>query len=117
MLLRCVSSGSGPSPPDREDLPGGGPKYADLPGPPRPQGPVFSSNPEEGFQAGIRRARLLKGSPPRVRLPITTQLLSQIRATLGKSSHPEKTALWAVLHGLFRLLPTRRAVARLARRV
>ena len=57
--------------------------------------------------AGISRARLLKGSPPRVGLPITTQLLSQIRATLDKSSHPEKAALWTVccmaFFGFFRL--------------
>ena len=60
MLLRRVPSGSGPGPPDGEDLPSSGPEY-------------------------ISRARLLKGSPPRIRLPITAQLLSKIRSALDGS--------------------------------
>ena len=81
MLLRRVPSGSGPGPPDGEDLPSSGPEY-------------------------ISRARLLKGSPPS-RLPITAQLLSKIRSALDGSCHPEKSALWAVyctaFFGFFRL--------------
>ena len=58
-------------------------------------------------QAGISRVRLLKGAPSRIRLPITTQLLRQVRSALNKSSHPEKSLLWAVcctaFFGFFRL--------------
>ena len=69
-------------------------------------------------QAGISRARLLKASPPRVRLPITAQLLSKIKSALEGSSHPEKLALWAVsLARPFLASSIRRAVARLARQV
>ena len=36
-------------------------------------------------QAGISHARLLKGAPSRIRLPITIQLLGQIRTSLERS--------------------------------
>ena len=45
---------------------------------------------------GIKRARFRKGPPARIRLPITTQVLHQIKATLESSSHPDKVTLWAV---------------------
>ena len=44
---------------------------------------------ESVVQAGISRARLLKGAPAMIRLPITAQLLGQIRTSLEKSSHRE----------------------------
>ena len=58
-------------------------------------------------QAGISRSRLLKGAPPRIRLPITAQLLRQMRESWERSSNPEKLVLWAVsctaFFGFFRL--------------
>lgn len=58
-------------------------------------------------QAGIRRARLLRGAPPRIRLPITAPVLAQIRRILDISSNPSKVALWAIscsaFFGFFRL--------------
>ena len=47
-------------------------------------------------QAGIYRARLLCGTPPRIRLPITTPVLAQIRRILDTSSNPRKVELWAI---------------------
>ena len=58
-------------------------------------------------QAGISRARLLRGSPSKLRLPITTQMLGWIRSRLEESSHSERVLLWAVcctaFFGFFRL--------------
>ena len=58
-------------------------------------------------QAGISRTRMLKGSPPRIRLPITAHILEQIRATVIASANPEKHAIWAIaasaFFGFFRL--------------
>lgn len=58
-------------------------------------------------QAGIARLRMLKGSPPRVRLPITTHIMSRIHQALDRSSDPDKSLLWAVaataFFGFFRL--------------
>ena len=60
-------------------------------------------------QAGIRRTKMLKGSPPRIRLPITVHiiLLEQIRASLTASANPDKLTIWAVaasaFFGFFRL--------------
>ena len=58
-------------------------------------------------QAGISRTRMLKGSPPRIRLPITIHILEQIRASLTASADPDKLAFWAVaasaFFGFFRL--------------
>ena len=57
--------------------------------------------------SGIARARLSKGTPARIRLPITAQILLQIKRALGSSSHPDKLTLWAVcctaFFGFFRL--------------
>ena len=47
-------------------------------------------------QAGICRVRLLKGTPPRIRLPITAPVLDQMRRALDRSAHPNKVALWAI---------------------
>ena len=58
-------------------------------------------------QAGISRARMLKGSPPRIRLPITANIMEQIYQTLTASAHPDKVVLWAIsasaFFGFFRL--------------
>lgn len=58
-------------------------------------------------QAGISRLRLTRGSPTRVRLPITSHLLRRIRDSLMRSSHPAKLVIWAVaataFFGFFRL--------------
>ena len=58
-------------------------------------------------QAGISRARMLKGSPPRIRLPITANIMRQIDQALTASVHPDKVVLWAIaasaFFGFFRL--------------
>ena len=58
-------------------------------------------------QAGIHRAHLLKGSPPRIRLPITAQVLRKIWTALNQSADPNKVVLWAIcctaFLGFFRL--------------
>ena len=58
-------------------------------------------------QAGIARARLGRGQPSRVRLPITAQILRRIKHKLDEVAHPEKLVLWAVcctaFFGFFRL--------------
>ena len=58
-------------------------------------------------QAGIARARMLNGTPSRVRLPITAHVLGRIREVLISSQHPERVLLWAIsctaFFGFFRL--------------
>ncbi len=60
-----------------------------------------------GIQAGISRARMGKGHPSRICLPITARVLEQIRLGLASSSHPHKGPLWAIactaFFGFFRL--------------
>ena len=48
------------------------------------------------IQAGISCSRMLRGSPPRIRLPITTQVLDQIQSALTLSSDPNRVVLWAI---------------------
>ena len=47
-------------------------------------------------QAGIARVRLGRGQPSRIRLPITAQILRQIKQELSRTAHPERLLLWAV---------------------
>ena len=58
-------------------------------------------------QAGICRVRLLRGTPSRIRLPITAPVLDQMRRALDHSAHPNKVVLWAIsctaFFGFFRL--------------
>ena len=58
-------------------------------------------------QAGISRARMLKGSPPRIRLPITAHLLAKIQNHLAATGNIEGTVIWAIaataFFGFFRL--------------
>ena len=58
-------------------------------------------------QVGIRRVRLVKGTPSRIRLPITAPVLDQMRRALDRSVHPNKVVLWAIscaaFFGFFRL--------------
>ena len=58
-------------------------------------------------QAGISRARMLKGGSPKIRLPITVHILKQLQAALLKSNHPERIVMWAIgstaFFGFFRL--------------
>ena len=58
-------------------------------------------------QARIAQLRMLKGSPPRVRLPITAHILARIQQVLATSSEPDKFLVWAVaamaFFGFFRL--------------
>ena len=67
-------------------------------------------------QAGISRLRMIKGSPPRLRLPITAHLLAKMQCFLATSSNPDKIVVWAIaataFFGFFRLgelLPTSHA--------
>ena len=58
-------------------------------------------------QAGIARTRLGRGHPSKIRLPITAQILSQIKQNLEQVAYPEKQVLWAIcctaFFGFFRL--------------
>ena len=58
-------------------------------------------------QAGISRLRMSRGSPPRIRLPVTAQILSQIRQTLAAATSQDRLAIWAIaavaFFGFFRL--------------
>ena len=58
-------------------------------------------------QAGISQLRLMKGSQARIRLPIMSHLLWQIKQALDRSFHPAKLVIWAVastvFFGFFRL--------------
>ena len=80
-----------------------GPSDSDLPDP-REQSslPVLKR-----VLAGIRRSRLGRGQPPRVRLPVTAVLLRRMKQELERSAHPERRVLWAVccttFFGFFRL--------------
>ena len=59
------------------------------------------------IQDGIARLRMLKGSPPQVRLPITAHILARIQQALAASSDPDKYLVWVVattaFFGFFRL--------------
>ena len=64
-------------------------------------------------QAGIARLRMLKGTAPRVQLPITPHVLSRIHKFLSSSSDQDKTVILAVATTAFfrffqrgELLPT-----------
>ena len=59
-------------------------------------------------QAGICWARAHKGTAgTRIRLPITVQVMANIKCTLFESSNPEKLVIWAIactaFFGFFRL--------------
>ena len=81
-------------------------EHAALAGPPGPQ--EQSSLPMlRRVQAGISRARLGRGHPSKVRLPITASLLRRIKHELERTSHQEGIVLWAIccvaFFGLLRL--------------
>ena len=48
------------------------------------------------LQAGIARARLLKGESKKIRLPIMAPILTKIRDDALSSSHPKKMVIWAI---------------------
>ena len=58
-------------------------------------------------QAGIKRVRLMRGAPPRIRLPITASVLEKIRLHLNKVSHTHSVLIWSIccmaFFGFFRL--------------
>ena len=58
-------------------------------------------------QDGIRRVRAQQGSPQRLRLPITTDILAKIQLHLLASTSPDRQMMWAVaalaFFGFFRL--------------
>ena len=63
-------------------------------------------------QAGISRARLLKGPTVRIRLPITAHILDRMRVSLRASSNLEKVVIWAVAcSAFFGFFPPGRASA------
>ena len=47
-------------------------------------------------QAGISRARVMRGSPPRIRLSITVRILEAIQQSLARSFNPDRVVLWVV---------------------
>ena len=47
-------------------------------------------------QAGIQRTRVLWDSPPRVRLPVIVNILTDIRQHLSTSSCGNRQVLWAI---------------------
>ena len=57
--------------------------------------------------AGISRTRLKKTQKPRIRLPITVQLLGRIHDKLSESANPNRILVWAIaslaFFGFFRL--------------
>ena len=53
------------------------------------------------MQEGISRMRTLKGSLPRIRLPITAHLLERIKSSLDASSNPDKVVPWAIASSAF----------------
>ena len=58
-------------------------------------------------QAGISRARMLRGGQAKLRLPITIQILEGLFDTLMRHPTPENTVIWAIaavaFFGFFRL--------------
>ena len=58
-------------------------------------------------QAGIARLRMLHGSTPRVRLPVTPHIMSKVQVSLSLSTNPDRHVIWAVIStaffGFFRL--------------
>ena len=46
--------------------------------------------------AGISRARMLRGSPPRIRLPVTAQILRQAHQFMFSSTNQERVVVWAI---------------------
>jgi hypothetical protein len=58
-------------------------------------------------QAGIRRARMLRSSPPRIRLPITIGILKRMNQHLSASRRTDRQVLWTIsttaFFGFFRL--------------
>ena len=58
-------------------------------------------------QAGIRRARMLRSSPPRIRLPITIGILKRMNQHLSASGRTDRQVLWTIsttaFFGFFRL--------------
>ena len=52
-------------------------------------------------QAGIKRLRITKSRPSKIRLPITAPILEQIRVALDRSSRPHKVALWSIACAAF----------------
>ena len=58
-------------------------------------------------QAGIRRVRMERGTQPRIRLPITLEVLRRVHHDLTSSHHPHQQLLWAIsalaFFGFYRL--------------
>ena len=58
-------------------------------------------------QAGVSRCRLLKGSPKKVRLPITAKVLLQVKHHLSLLPEDERAVVWCIactaFFGFFRL--------------
>ena len=47
-------------------------------------------------QAGISRAKMLKGASPKIWLPIPAYILKQLQSSLYHSNHPERLVMWAI---------------------
>ena len=65
-------------------------------------------------QAGIKRVWLMRGAPPRIRLPITVNVLEKIRLHLNKVSHHAQCSdVVHLLYGILRFFPTGRTTSRI----
>ena len=65
-------------------------------------------------QAGIKRVRLLRGAPHRIRLPITASVLEKIRLHLNKFSHTHSILIWSICcMAFFVFFPTGRTTSRI----
>ena len=95
MQFRHLLGQARPSPPDRQVLPFNTTQHADFSRPTGPEGPIISPYSQKG-QAGISRARVFRGSPPRICLPITDHILEVTHHSLATSASPEKLVLWAL---------------------
>ena len=106
LLFHSVPGRPRSVPADRKVVLGRGPQYADLNGSARPPGPIFNAHFEESSgrnPAGQDAA----GSQPRIRLPITLEVLAKIQRHLETTSHPHHQVVWTIaitaFFGFFRL--------------
>lgn len=67
-------------------------QHSDITWSPQPRGTILLTILKR-VQAGINRIRMLKGSPPRIRLPIAVYILEKIHTALIGSADPDICAI------------------------